>query len=40
MNFNEELRTVLQEEARNLSAPPELKKQILNQTETRSGEDE
>ncbi|OMD82085.1 hypothetical protein BSK49_26505 [Paenibacillus odorifer] len=37
MNFNEELRTVLQEEARNLSAPPELKEQILNQTETRLG---
>lgn len=37
MNFNEELRTVLQEEARNLSAPPELKEQILNQTVTRLG---
>lgn len=37
MNFNEELRTVLQEEARNLSAPPELKAQILNRTVANRG---
>lgn len=37
MNFNEKLRTVLQEEARNLNAPPELKERILNQTVTGQG---
>ncbi|WP_340007174.1 DUF3600 domain-containing protein [Paenibacillus sp. FSL K6-0276] len=37
MNFNEELRTVLQGEARNLSAPPELKEQILNRTVAKQG---
>lgn len=39
MNFNEELRTVLQEEARNISAPPELKEQILNRAVAKQGED-
>jgi hypothetical protein len=37
MNFNEELRTVLQEEARNISAPPELKEQILNRAVAKQG---
>ncbi|HBS47435.1 MAG TPA: DUF3600 domain-containing protein [Paenibacillus sp.] len=37
MNFNEELRTVLQEEARNLSAPLELKEQILNRAVAKQG---
>ncbi|WP_341346301.1 DUF3600 domain-containing protein [Paenibacillus sp. FSL H3-0469] len=37
MNFNEELRTVLQEKARSLNAPPELKERILNQTVTGQG---
>lgn len=37
MNFNEDLRTALQEEASKISAPPELKEQILNQTVTRIG---
>ncbi|MEK3839139.1 MULTISPECIES: DUF3600 domain-containing protein [unclassified Paenibacillus] len=37
MNFNEKLRTVLQEEARNLNATPELKERILNQTVTGQG---
>lgn len=37
MNYDKKLRNVLQEEARKLSAPPELKEQILNQTINRSG---
>ncbi|WP_339289501.1 DUF3600 domain-containing protein [Paenibacillus sp. FSL E2-0201] len=37
MNFNEELRTALQEEARNCTAPPELKEQILNRTAPKQG---
>ena len=31
MSFNEELRNVLQKEASNHAAPPELKEKILNQ---------
>ncbi|ETT77217.1 hypothetical protein C173_05236 [Paenibacillus sp. FSL R7-277] len=37
MNFNEKLRIVLQEEARNIKAPPELKEKILNQIITVQG---
>lgn len=37
MNFNEELRTILQKEASNHAAPPELKETILNQVVFRQG---
>lgn len=37
MNFNDELRTVLQDEARHRTAPPELKKTILNQVVFKQG---
>ena len=37
MNLNEELRTVLQKEASDLAAPPELKEKILNQVVFRQG---
>lgn len=37
MNFNEELRTVLQKEAGHHAAPPELKEKILNQVVFKQG---